>query len=60
LVRDLGGNADDFTCIYHHWCYDQAGDLVGVPFIRSLKGKGGMPADFAMVCITSRLPATVA
>jgi len=48
LVRDLGGNADDFTCIYHHWCYDQAGDLVGVPFIRSLKGKGGMPADFAM------------
>ena len=25
-----------------------AGGLTGVPFIRDLKGKGGMPADFAM------------
>ena len=48
LVRDLTGNAADFTCIYHHWCYDQSGDLVGVPFLRGLKGKGGMPASFKL------------
>ena len=46
LVRDLTGNTDDFTCIYHHWCYDQKGNLIGVPFLRGLKGKGGMPEDF--------------
>ena len=48
LVRDLTGNANDFTCIYHHWCYDQKGQLIGVPFLRGLKGKGGMPQDFNM------------
>ena len=48
LVRDLRGNADDFTCIYHHWCYDQRGNLIGVPFLRGLKGKGGMPQAFDM------------
>ena len=48
LVRDLAGNAEDFTCIYHHWCYDLEGSLIGVPFLRGLKGKGGMPKDFRM------------
>ena len=48
LVRDLLGNASDFTCIYHHWCYDLEGNLIGVPFLRGLKGKGGMPSDFDM------------
>ena len=48
LVRTTTGNAKDFTCIYHHWCYDLAGNLIGVPFLRGLKGKGGMPADFEM------------
>ena len=48
LVRDLAGSTDDFTCIYHHWCYDLEGNLIGVPFRRGLKGKGGMPADFDM------------
>ena len=48
LVRDGGGNVEDFTCIYHHWCYDLEGNLVGVPFRRGLKGKGGMPGDFRM------------
>ena len=48
LVRDLAGTAADFTCIYHHWCYDLEGNLIGVPFLRGLKGKGGMPHDFKM------------
>ena len=48
LVRDGGGNVEDFTCVYHHWCYDLEGNLVGVPFRRGLKGKGGMPGDFRM------------
>ena len=48
LVRHRFGTTDDFTCIYHHWCYDLKGDLIGVPFMRGLKGKGGMPADFEM------------
>ena len=48
LVRDGGGNVEDFTCVYHHWCYDLEGNLIGVPFRRGLKGKGGMPGDFRM------------
>ena len=48
LVRHRFGTTDDFTCIYHHWCYDLKGDLIDVPFMRGLKGKGGMPADFEM------------
>ena len=48
LVRDVMGHTDDFTCIYHHWCYDLAGNLIGVPFRRGLNGKGGMPEEFAM------------
>ena len=48
LVRDGGGNVEDFTCVYHHWCYDLEGNLIGVPFRRGLKGKGGMPKDFRM------------
>lgn len=48
LVRDLGGSAKDFTCVYHHWCYDRRGKLIGVPFLRGLKGKGGMPKEFRL------------
>jgi anthranilate 1,2-dioxygenase large subunit len=48
LVRTPGGNAKDFTCVYHHWCYDRKGNLIGVPFLRGLKGKGGMPKDFRL------------
>jgi salicylate 5-hydroxylase large subunit len=49
------GNAKDFTCPYHQWNYDLAGNLQGLPFKRGVRvagedGKpqinGGMPADF--------------
>ena len=46
LVRERCGNRTSHTCIYHHWCYDLEGNLIGVPFQRGLKGKGGMPEDF--------------
>lgn len=44
--REPRGNAADHTCIYHRWCYSRQGDLLGIPFQRGVRGKGGMPASF--------------
>src|SRR5256885_1584979 len=46
IAREPRGNVQDFTCIYHNWCYSHRGDLIGVPFARGVNGKGGMPKDF--------------
>ena len=50
VCRDLRGHSEDcsFTCVYHQWRYDGRGDLIGVPFRRGAKGKGGYPTDFDM------------
>jgi len=48
IAREPFGNVQDFTCIYHNWCYSHQGDLVGVPFARGVKGRGGMPPNFDM------------
>ena len=47
LVREPFGTTQDHTCIYHHWCYDLTGNLIGVPFERGIRGKGGMPETFS-------------
>jgi len=39
------GAAERFTCIYHNWTYDHAGNLASVAFRRGIAGKGGMPPD---------------
>jgi anthranilate 1,2-dioxygenase large subunit/terephthalate 1,2-dioxygenase oxygenase component alpha subunit len=39
------GSTERFSCIYHNWTYDHAGNLTNVAFRRGIGGKGGMPAD---------------
>jgi phenylpropionate dioxygenase-like ring-hydroxylating dioxygenase large terminal subunit len=39
------GSAERFSCIYHNWTYDHAGNLTNVAFRRGIAGKGGMPED---------------
>ena len=46
LVRELYGQRRVHTCIYHHWCYNLKGQLIGVPFERGIDGQGGMPKSF--------------
>lgn len=46
LCRSARGNSQFFVCPYHQWSYDASGRLRGVPFIKGVKGLGGMPEDF--------------
>jgi anthranilate 1,2-dioxygenase large subunit len=46
VCREERGNATSHTCVYHQWCYDTQGRLIGLPFRRGIAGKGGMPTDF--------------
>jgi len=45
---DAGKGAKDFTCVYHAWRYDLAGNLASVAFQKGVGGKGGMPGDFRL------------
>ncbi|HEY6822433.1 MAG TPA: Rieske 2Fe-2S domain-containing protein [Burkholderiales bacterium] len=54
IVRELRGNADRLVCLYHRWCYSNAGELTGLPFRQGLKGEGGMPKDFDMKALGPR------
>ena len=44
--EDGGRGAKDFTCAYHAWRYDLAGNLCSVAFQRGVNGKGGMGPEF--------------
>jgi anthranilate 1,2-dioxygenase large subunit len=46
--RESHGNDKSHICCYHQWCYNLEGNLIGAPFIRGVKGKGGMPSDFSV------------
>jgi len=46
ICRRSSGNSRFFVCPYHHWSYDTQGTLRGVPFIKGVAGRGGMPEDF--------------
>lgn len=46
--QDTGHVDRFFMCPYHQWTYDLEGKLRGLPFVRGVKGVGGMPADFSM------------
>ena len=46
LCQQDKGSVDEFMCPYHQWTYDLTGKLLGIPFQRGVKGKGGMPGNF--------------
>ncbi|MEX0924014.1 MAG: aromatic ring-hydroxylating dioxygenase subunit alpha [Rhodovibrionaceae bacterium] len=46
FCREQRGNTKEFVCPYHQWSYDLQGNLLGVPFKRGVKKKGGMPPEF--------------
>ena len=45
ICMQARGTTERFTCIYHNWTYDHAGNLASVAFRKGIAGKGGMPAD---------------
>ena len=48
VQRQLTGNTKNHTCIYHQWCFERDGKLIGVPFRRGVKGQGGFDKNFDM------------
>lgn len=46
ICQARAGTQKEIMCPYHQWTYDLKGNLVGVPFRRGVKGKGGFPSDF--------------
>ncbi len=46
LCIERAGTTQEFSCIYHGWTYDLAGQLTGVAFEHGVKRQGGMPPEF--------------
>ena len=46
LCLERAGTTKEFSCIYHGWTYDLAGQLTGVAFEHGVKRQGGMPPEF--------------
>jgi salicylate 5-hydroxylase large subunit len=46
ICKTRRGNNKEIMCPYHQWTYDLKGNLIGVPFLRGVRGKGGFPRDF--------------
>lgn len=45
ICMQARGRVERFSCIYHNWTYDHAGNLTNVAFRRGIAGKGGMGPD---------------
>jgi phenylpropionate dioxygenase-like ring-hydroxylating dioxygenase large terminal subunit len=45
ICMQARGKVERFSCIYHNWTYDHAGNLLNVAFRQGIAGKGGMAAD---------------
>lgn len=48
FCQERTGKVKTFVCPYHQWNYNYDGRLLGVPFQRGVKGKGGMAEDFSL------------
>ena len=48
FCQERTGKVKTLVCPYHQWNYNYDGKLLGVPFQRGVKGKGGMPEDFSL------------
>ena len=48
FCQERAGKVKSFVCPYHQWNYNFEGKLLGVPFQRGVKGKGGMPDTFSL------------
>ena len=46
VVREIRGNAEFHTCVYHKWMYDTEGNLMTATLQHGIDGKGGFPKDF--------------
>lgn len=47
-LESAGKKRDGFTCVYHAWSYDLAGNLKSAAFRRGIRGEGGLPDDFEL------------
>jgi phenylpropionate dioxygenase-like ring-hydroxylating dioxygenase large terminal subunit len=47
-LEQQGQARDGFTCVYHAWSYDLAGNLKSAAFRHGIGGQGGLPADFRL------------
>ena len=45
IAMQARGRTESFSCIYHNWTYDHAGNLANIAFRRGIAGKGGMPPE---------------
>jgi phenylpropionate dioxygenase-like ring-hydroxylating dioxygenase large terminal subunit len=45
ICMQARGKVERFSCIYHNWTYDHAGNLLNVAFRKGIAGKGGMAPD---------------
>ena len=48
ICEQDSGSFKEIMCPYHQWTYDLDGKLLGDPFHRGVRGKGGMPDNFAL------------